>query len=329
MEKNKKNTRETIIDILQTADGYVSGESIAERAKVSRSAVWKHVEKLKKDGYRFESVKNKGYRLIADGSVINQTYLSKTLKNVLSGGVEVKKQVTSTNKLLKQMAEQGCAQDFLLIANSQTDGIGRYGRKFFSPTDSGLYFSLLIKPQIDISLTTNVTVAMAVAVATAIEETTHQPTQIKWVNDILVDGKKTCGILTEGSIDLETMSMKFIIVGVGINLYEPADGFDSSIKNIAGSITKNSSLKIDKNLLVTKIITNFYMALQDLTSPNLLRQYRDRLAFVGSMVDVLKNGEKIDEGQLLGVDENYKLQIKTSQGNLLLDSGEISTRLSQ
>ena len=328
----KKEVKQKIIDILLNSQDYVSGESIAREAKVSRSAVWKHIENLKKEGYEIEGVKNRGYRLVNVGNHLNEKILASRLSHILTGGVVLKKQVSSTNKLLRQMAEEGCGKDCLLIANSQTDGIGRYGRKFFSPADSGIYFSLLLKPNCEISLTTNVTVAMAVAVAQSIEETLGKQCLIKWVNDLLIEGKKVCGILTEGSIDVETMSMNFVVVGVGINLYRPTEGFDHSIKDIAGGLLPADEKKsLDKNLLVEKIIKNFYDLLKDLRSPRLAESYRARLAYVGERVQVLKNGQPIDEGQVLGVDDQFKLKVRLrSNGEIQsLDSGEISTRLTK
>ncbi|MBR5250453.1 MAG: biotin--[Clostridia bacterium] len=205
--------------------------------------------------------------------------------------------------------------------------VGRYDRKFFSPSDSGVYFSLAINPKIEIALTTNITVLMAVAVAQAIEEFSKKRCDIKWVNDLLVNSKKVCGILTEGSINLETMSMNFVIVGVGINLYSPTDGFDKTIKNIAGGIFDKKD-SIDKNEFVAKIIKNFYNYLPNLNSPALFDEYQKRLAFIGQKVDVLKNSQKIFEGIVLGVDESFKLIVKNlADGQIVkLDSGEISTR---
>lgn len=254
------------------------------------------------------------------------------LKDCPVKSIQVVKQTTSTNKVLKQLAnDEGYTHDCLMVANSQTDGVGRYDRKFFSPMDSGVYFSLLINPKVDIALTTNLTVAMSVAVARAIKTCVHKDCQIKWVNDILVDDKKVCGILTEGSINIETNSMNFVVVGVGVNLYKPQGGFDQSIKNIAGGLFDSKKPNFDKNEFIATIIKNFYLLLNDLTSKELLEEYQQKLAFIGQKVDVLKNSQKVFEGQVLGVDDSFKLIVKNLEDGSIqkLDSGEISTRISK
>jgi len=253
------------------------------------------------------------------------------LKDCPVKSIQVVKQTTSTNKVLKQLAnDEGYTHDCLMVANSQTEGVGRYDRKFFSPMDSGVYFSLLINPKIDVILTTNITVAMAVAVAQAIEKFSKKKCDVKWVNDLLVDGKKVCGILTESSINMETMSTNFVVVGVGVNLHQPQNGFDQSIKNIAGGIFDKKDC-VDKNEFVATIVKNFYLYLKDLTSVDLFEQYKKRLTYIGDEVDVLKNSQKVFKGIVLGVDESYKLLVKNTQDDTIckLDSGEISTRISK
>lgn len=323
----KKDSQKTVIQILQQNNGeYVSGEIIAQRAQISRSAVWKIISKLKTSGFAIDGVKNKGYRLINNGDILNKAALEQLLCDLPISEVDVRQTVTSTNKLLKVIAEKESISDYLMVAHSQTDGVGRYNRKFFSPSDSGIYFSLLLRPVLPIQITTNLTVAMAVAVALAIEEFTDKICEIKWVNDLLVDGKKVCGILTEGSIDVETLTLNYAVVGVGVNLYKPIGGFDYSIKDIAGEIALPNSL--DKNKFLACILKNFYVFLQDLTSPKLFENYSKRLAFVGRTVDILKNGKITDCGVVEGVNKAFKLLVRTSDGvTQSLDSGEISARL--
>ena len=325
----KNDTKNKIIEILQKSNGeFVSGERLAKESGVSRSAVWKVINLLKKDGYLVEGVTNKGYRLQNAGGVLCQHAITRLLSQTPLKKVEVVKEISSTSKRLKEMAESGCESDYLLIANMQTDGVGRYGRKFYSPKESGIYFSLLLRPDKDVKVLTNVTVAMAVAVAQATEEIVGESCQIKWVNDILMSDKKVCGILTEGSINIETLSMNFLIVGVGINLYSPDGGFAEEIKHIAGSITKDK--QIDKNLYLSQIIKNFYALFDNLEGESLYESYRRRLAFVGCEVDILKNGEKVNSGVILGVERDYNLIVRLFDGNIQkLDSGEISVKVAR
>lgn len=257
---------------------------------------------------------------------LQQTVLEQLLCDLPIKKVEVKQVVTSTNKILKVIAEEENISDYLMVAHGQTDGVGRYNRKFFSPEYSGIYFSLLLRPDLPVQIITNLTVAMAVAVALAIEEFTSKTCEIKWVNDLLVDGKKVCGILTEGSIDAKALSLNYAVVGVGINLYKPIGGFDETIKDIAGEIALTNSL--DKNKFLACILKNFYGFLQDLTAAKLFEEYSKRLAFVGCKVDIFKNGKKTDVGIVEGLTKDYKLLVKTPDGIIQsLDSGEISARL--
>ncbi len=238
--------------------------------------------------------------------------------------VDTRDCVTSTNKILKADAAR-LADRYVLIASAQTEGVGRYGRKFFSPDGSGVYFSVLLKPDGAVENVTNLTVAMAVAVCHAVEKLTGKKCEIKWVNDVLIDGKKVCGILSEGVYDSEKAAFGAVVVGVGINLFKPHGGFDESIAGIADGIAKEG--QIDVNELVAEVLSNFFEAADDLNGKKLYEEYSCRLAHVGRRADILKNGEKIDDGIVDGVEEDYRLRVITDDGTVFLDSGEISTHV--
>ena len=196
-------TREDLLAILwQSADAYISGEELAKRLAVSRTAVWKAVGQLRRDGYRIESVPNRGYRLLSDSDVLSEEGIRRHLQHQ-ELQLQVYRTITSTNTVLKTLAAQNAPAGLALVAGEQTAGRGRLGRSFYSPADSGLYLSLLLRPHMSAVQATHLTACAAVAAAETIEELSGRPAQIKWVNDILVNGRKVCGILTEASIDCE------------------------------------------------------------------------------------------------------------------------------
>ena len=152
----------------------------------------------------------------------------------------VLQRVTSTNTVLRQMAEEGAEDGSVLLADSQTAGRGRMDRRFYSPPGTGLYLSLLLRPRIPAADAVRITACAAVAAAEAIEEVSGRRTAVKWVNDILLDGRKVCGILTEGSVDPLTGLLRYAVVGIGVNITPPPDGFPPELRTVAGAVCERN-----------------------------------------------------------------------------------------
>ena len=220
--------------LLRSPDGWLSGAALAKRLSVSRTAVWKAVEQLRAEGYEVESVTNKGYRLLPRGDLLSAQGVERYLK---TPGLRLQyvPSLPSTNTALKAMAADGAPEGTVLIAGEQTAGRGRMGRSFYSPPDSGLYLSLLLRPDMSAVEATRLTACAAVAVAETIEALSGREAQIKWVNDILVDGRKVCGILTEASVDCENGMMRHVIIGIGVNTHVPKTDFPEELRSIAGA----------------------------------------------------------------------------------------------
>lgn len=230
--------------------------------------------------------------------------------------------VDSTNSLLKEMALNGETEGSIVIALSQSKGRGRYDRKFQSDM-GGIYMSILLRPK-NIINTALLTAATAVAVSDAIENVANVATQIKWVNDILINGKKVCGILCEGGF---TGDSGFIIVGIGINAVMPKNGFDNEIKDTADAIFKETSPTVCEEL-TAKIIDNVFYQYNNLERLDFLKKYRDKNLVLNKEVNILKQGEIIDSGKVLEIDDNCHLTVKLSSGETAtLSSGEVSVRL--
>ena len=228
----------------------------------------------------------------------------------------------STNTLLKEMALSGEKEGRVIIALSQTKGRGRYDRKFQSDM-GGIYMSILLRPK-NVLNTALLTAATAVAVSDAIESVANVTTQIKWVNDILINDKKVCGILCEGGF---TGNSGFIIVGIGINAVMPKNGFDSEIKDTAGTIFKETSTTVCEEL-TAKVIDNVFYQYNNLERLDFLKKYREKNLVLNKEVNILKQGKIIDSGKVLEIDDNCHLTVKLSNGETAtLSSGEVSVRL--
>lgn len=230
----------------------------------------------------------------------------------------------STNVTAKQYAETGAAEGSIIIALSQTGGKGRLGRKFFSPESSGVYFSIILRPKVKTEEISLITPVAAVAVSKAIETITKKSPKIKWVNDIFVNGKKVCGILSEAAFN-SGGNAEYVILGIGINLFTPKNGFPDDIKNIAGSLMSEDE-SLNPNELVAEVVNNFFETYKDLTDKNILTEYQKRMLLIGKNINYTQNGEQ-KSGVVEGIDQAFRLIIKNENGNPLhLQSGEVTIK---
>ena len=209
---------------------YLSGSMLAKKLGVTRAAVWKNIRQLQAEGYKIEAVTNRGYRLGREQDSVSEAGIRKALgelENVFT--LEMYDVLTSTNTVMKERADS-LPEWTVIISSSQTAGRGRIGRSFYSPSDSGIYLSVLLRPALPASEATRITTAAAVAACRAIESCTAATPSIKWVNDVFVNGKKVCGILTEGSLNMETGGLDWAVMGIGLDVYEPDGGFPEEIR---------------------------------------------------------------------------------------------------
>jgi BirA family biotin operon repressor/biotin-[acetyl-CoA-carboxylase] ligase len=219
--------KQKILEIFELDKGrYISGEELAAKLAVSRTAVWKAVKSLQDDGYAIAAVSNKGYCLSNTTDILSAQSITKYLEEAASNfHIEMYKTVDSTNNKLKELARQGAPEGTVVIAKEQTHGKGRMNRSFHSPAETGIYMSILLRPKFSTADAILITTAAAVAVAQAVEAVAGREAKIKWVNDVFCDGKKICGILTEASVDIESGSLEYAILGIGINVIAPQNGF--------------------------------------------------------------------------------------------------------
>lgn len=318
--------KEQVLKILIDNKGKsVSGETIAEQLFCSRNAVWKAIKSLRDEGYTIDAVTNKGYSLVDDGGVFSSISVEKRLNNDCK--VIVLESVDSTNNYLKKLSENGEKENTVVIAECQSSGKGRLGRNFFSPK-SGLYLSILLRPDFSAEKSLFITTAAAVAVSDAIEEVSGKKTGIKWVNDIFIGKKKVCGILTEASVDFETGGLYYAVLGIGVNIYHPVDGFPSDIRDIAGAVFDKEPCDKDlKQKLAAAVINNFFNIYNNIESSDFMQRYKQKSCVLGKEIFVLKNETKT-KATVLDIDEKAGLVVKYENGEVkTLSSGEVSIRL--
>lgn len=320
--------KERVLSLLLARRGqFTSGETLADSLGVSRTAVWKEINALRADGYTITAVPNKGYQLVDTCDLLSAAEISSGLsektRRVMQ--IQVEREVDSTNAVLRRQAMQGGKEGLVLIASAQTQGRGRLGRQFYSPADTGIYLSLLLRPVCAAEQAVSITTAAAVAVCEAIESLTDEQAQIKWVNDIFVSGKKVCGILTEAAMNLESMRLDYAVLGIGINAYAPEEGFPDALREIAGAL-KSTREESFRSRLCAEILSRFWDCY---TAPdaNLAERYRRRCFVCGKKITVHRGGTSVP-ATAIDITDNYSLRVRYEDGREeALSSGEISVRL--
>ena len=327
------NSRQQVAELLERSGAeYVSGSSIAEGLGLTRAAVWKCIKQLEEEGYVIESSR-RGYRLGAESDAVSlssvKSYLGSSLE---SYSLEVFDSIDSTNTYLKQNAAKYTAEESFrsgiwhaAVAGSQSAGRGRMGRSFVSPAGSGVYLSVLLKPHLPAEKAVSITTAAAVAACLAIERCTGEEPQIKWVNDVFLRGKKTCGILTEASIDLESGGLDWAVMGIGLNVYEPEGGFPEELKDIAGPICLSRKRDM-RSRLAAEFLKAFRDIASDLEGTRFSEEYKRRSFLIGQDINVIRSGLS-RPAKALDIDCECRLIVRYEDGSTeALSSGEVSVR---
>jgi BirA family biotin operon repressor/biotin-[acetyl-CoA-carboxylase] ligase len=308
----------------QNRGRYLSGEEIADSLGCTRGAVWKAVKKLQSEGYDISAVTNRGYRLDS-ADMLSAAGIEKYLTDNSGISLTVYKETDSTNTRLRELATEGAPEGTAVIAGMQTGGKGRLGRKFFSPSDTGLYMSILLRPEMTAADAVRITTAAAVAVADAVEKISGRKADIKWVNDVYIDGRKICGILTEAAFSLENGGLDYAVCGIGINVYEPEGGFPEDIKDIAGAVLDTPADDV-RNRLAALVLENFMNYYNKLSENSFLQGYQSRLMWRGEDINLIR-GSEITPAKLIDADEKCRLLVKYEDGTEdTISSGEISIR---
>ncbi|WP_336882662.1 biotin--[acetyl-CoA-carboxylase] ligase [Priestia koreensis] len=245
--------RRKLLEIFTNAEtDYVSGQMISEQLNCSRTAVWKHIEDLRSEGYELEAVRKKGYRIIRVPNKVTSNELLLGLHTKRMGHhVHYEESVESTQKIAHRLAQEDAVEGTVVVAEEQTSGRGRLERVWYSPKYTGVWMSIILRPTVPPQQAPQLTLLAAVAIVQAIEEITDLSPDIKWPNDILINGKKLVGILTEMQADVERVHS--VIVGIGINVNQQASDFAPNIQKIATSLSIESGQEINRAELMQTI----------------------------------------------------------------------------
>lgn len=311
--------REKILNILNNATGYVSGEEMSRDLGISRAAVWKHIKKLKSEGYKIESVTNKGYRLAEAPKEISPSTVDSLLNTgFIARSIQYTDSTASTNEDAKRLASS--VDGTLFIADRQTAGKGRLGRGWESPRGSGIWMSLLLKPEISPNEISGITLIAGIAVCRAIGGSA----KIKWPNDIVMGGRKVSGILTEMSAEVERVS--YVVCGIGINVNTAA--FPPELSEKATSLYVETGRSFDRNKLIAAVMNEFeplYKGFIKNGFEPFRAEYRDLCASIKREVRIISRGSEMI-GTAIDIDKNGGLVVMTAAGTVTVTSGEVSVR---
>ncbi len=325
-------SKQTVLKLLQSSSGkFISGEGISSELGITRAAVWKAVNALRRDGYDIDARKSQGYRLMDAPNRLTETEIRANLGETRLVGRKLCcfESVDSTNAYLKRAASEGVVDGTVAVADEQTGGRGRRGRSFISPAGKGVYLSVLLRPPVEPNHLLPITGFTAVAMCNAIERVAGVRPRIKWVNDLVLGGRKICGILTELSMEGESGSLQYVIVGVGINVSQTREDFAGELESIATSLDAETGQTISRAVLAAAMIEEFdvlYAALLRHKLGPYLDSYRRDCLTIGSEVQLL--WEDVHEKVLaVGVDNELGLQVVRENGaEETIRTGEVSVR---
>lgn len=319
--------RSKILNILRNHDGYVSGQELCEKFGVSRTAVWKTIKLLKEEGYEIKAVPNKGYHIVSYPDVILAEEVKSRLQTEWAGKhVQYFETIDSTNNKAKQLAEEGAPHGTLVIADRQDAGKGRRGRDWSTLPGTAIAMSLIVRPQIRPEKISMLTLIMGLAVVSACNQLPGVDARIKWPNDIILDGRKICGILTEMSAELN--AVHYLVIGAGINVNMLT--FPEEIQEIATSLALVTGCKVNRAELIQRCMEYFEQYYEEFKRTEdmsvLMKPYNQLLVNLEKEIRVLEPGSEYT-GISLGINEQGRLLVKKENGELeAVYAGEISVR---
>lgn len=322
-------TKEKVLHYLEQFQArVVSGQEIADQLRLSRNSVWKAVKALQADGVAITALANKGYQLDAVPDSLAKNRILPLLDEK-PDYIAVHSSLDSTNNAAKTLVAEQAVAKGVILSEEQTKGRGRLGRQFYSPEKTGLYMSLIYKNDLQVDAA-SLTTAAAVAVCKAIETLTGKQPGIKWVNDIFLERKKICGILTEGIISMETGTIDTIIVGIGLNVRQP-ERVPEEIKSVLGALFTETTPPITRNQLAGEIINQMGNLYKNLKENAHLEEYRKRCFILGENISFedRESGE-VREGTAHSIDEEGSLVVQLTNGRQqTLRYGEISINIKE
>ena len=315
-------TKDRVLELLKSAEGPLSGEAVSRSLGISRAAVWKAVDTLRDEGYHIQAMPAKGYILTDAPDILSAGELARPDRQVV-----YLETVDSTNDECRRRAADGAAGGLVVISGEQPRGKGRKGRSFQSLAGKGLYLSMLLRPKVSLADISQLTAWAAVAVCRAVEKLTGLHCSIKWTNDILIDSKKLCGILTELGVEAESGQVDYVVLGMGINVGQTARDF-GELAEIATSLAQCQ----DKPPRRAELAAALLDELDALTAAfpagkaEYLAEYRRRCVTVNKPVRLISpRGER--DAFALSVEDDFSLKVRLPDGSEEnISSGEVSIR---
>lgn len=321
--------RKAVLNLLRSnEEGYLSGEEISRRLAVSRTAIWKHIQALKEEGYQIESHARQGYRLCSAPDLLLEAEICSRLQTETFGkrGIVHLETVDSTNNIAKQIAAKGCPEGTIVVAEEQQLGRGRLARGWFSPYGKGVWFSLILRPPFAPQDAPKCTLLAAVAVTRALRRTTGLECKIKWPNDILWQNKKLVGILTEMSAEMDAIN--YVVIGMGINVNIHEGDFPPELKDIAVSLAQAAGVEFSRVAVLQAVLEELeilYKEALDSGFAPVLDAWRSLSATLGQDVRVI--GLKSEfEGVAKDIDEDGALLVESADGLKRVLAGDVSIR---
>lgn len=308
-----------ILTALRTAaDGSVSGGELAQRLGISRAAVWARIEELRRLGYEIEASPHEGYRLCGVPDVLHADDLLSRLGSVrvIGRDIRVFQKTTSTNDVVEKLARDGVREGVVVFAEAQTKGRGRLGRGWHSPAGKGLWFSVLLRPDLSPQKATTLTIAAATALARAIRNETGLGIEIKWPNDILVGRRKVAGILTELNAELD--HLKYLILGIGVDVNVSASDFSVELRKTATSLRIELGKPVNRGDLAAAILKELdreYERIHAGKFEEIADEWEELCNTLGRSVSV-RVGERVLEGRAESLDAEGALLVRTQHGHL-------------
>lgn len=317
-----------VLKILEENKGRnISGEEIAKTLNISRTSIWKAINSLRNEGYVINAVTNKGYSLATNTDFISKEGISLYLNKSCSD-IEIYnyKTISSTNEIAKNLALSGAKHGTVVISEEQTAGKGRLGRSFYSPANTGIYMSIILRPNLTAMDSVLITTSSSVIICESIKKVTGIDCQIKWINDIYLNNKKVAGILTEASTNFESGTIDYLILGIGINFNQPKDDFPDELKSIASSLFNNNSNNINRNMLCAEIISNILDMIPRIKNYDFISEYKKRSIVLNQEIIYISSGIS-SKGKAININCDGSLVVEHDDGSIkILNSGEVSIR---
>ncbi|WP_017472181.1 biotin--[acetyl-CoA-carboxylase] ligase [Amphibacillus jilinensis] len=311
------SSREKLIQLLSAhMHTFVSGQWLSEQLDISRTAIWKQIKQLKSDGYQFEAVPNKGYRLISQPDKVSENTIYWGLNtNWLGKTLEHYEEIDSTQRLANQKAQVGAQEGLVIVSDRQTKGKGRLDRNWDSDNAKGIWLSFILRPKLLPSEAPQLTLLTAICLADTIKSLTNVEPSIKWPNDLLINEKKIAGILTE--MQAEQDQIHYLVIGIGLNVNQNQSDFPSGLGNIATSLATVANQEFHKQEIIRDLLMRFETYYQNYLTDGfkMIKSKWESYAYKLGEILTYRSGKQRSQGKMIGIADDGALIIEDVHGH--------------